>query len=54
MVPDRHNQTLLNMIRSMVSQSSLSLSFWGYVLETSISTLNIVLSKFVVKTPYGI
>src|SRR6185312_5623546 len=40
------------MIRSIMSQSDLPLSFWGYALETAAFTLNRVLSKSVVKTPY--
>ena len=35
-----------------MSQSELPLSFWGYALETTAFTLNRVLSKSVVKTPY--
>jgi hypothetical protein len=49
---ERHNQTLLDMVRSMMSQSELPLSFWGYALETTAFTLNRVPSKSVVKTPY--
>jgi hypothetical protein len=51
-VSERCNQTLLDMVRSMMSQSDLPLSFWGYALETSAFTLNWVSSKSVVKTPY--
>src|SRR5688572_14742039 len=40
------------MVRSMMSQSDLPLSFWGYTLETTVFTLNRVPSKSVVKTPY--
>ena len=40
------------MVRSMMSQSDLPLSFWGYALETTAFTLNRVPSKSVVKTPY--
>jgi hypothetical protein len=40
------------MARSMMSQSDLPLSFWGYALETTTFTLNRVPSKSVVKTPY--
>ncbi|CAD6268046.1 unnamed protein product [Miscanthus lutarioriparius] len=38
--------------KSMMSQSDLPLSFWGYTLETAAFTLNRVPSKSVVKTPY--
>jgi hypothetical protein len=37
---ERHNQTLVDMVRSMMSQSDLPLSFWGYALETAAFTLN--------------
>ncbi|XP_022683471.1 uncharacterized protein LOC111257697, partial [Setaria italica] len=53
-VSERRNQTLLDMVRSMMSQSDLPLSFWGYALETAAFTLNRVPSKSVVKTPYEI
>ena len=33
-VSDRHNRTLLDMVRSMMSLTDLLLSFWGYALET--------------------
>ena len=49
---ERCNRTLLDIVRSMMSQSDLLLSFWGYVLEIAAFTLNGVPSKFVVKTPY--
>jgi hypothetical protein len=49
---ERRNQTSLDMVRSMMSQLDLLLSFWGYALETAAFTLNRVLSKSVVKTPY--
>ena len=34
-VAERRNRTLLDMVRSMMSLSTLPLSFWGYALETS-------------------
>ncbi|KAL0286292.1 UNVERIFIED_CONTAM: Retrovirus-related Pol polyprotein from transposon TNT 1-94 [Sesamum calycinum] len=34
-VAERRNRTLLDMIRSMMSFTELSLSFWGYALETA-------------------
>ena len=49
---ERCNQTLLDMVRSMMSQSDLPLLFWGYALETTTFTLNSVPSKSIVKTPY--
>jgi transposase InsO family protein len=51
-VSERCNRTLLDMVRSMMSQSDLPLLFWGYALETAAFTLNRVPSKSVVKTPY--
>ena len=53
-VSERRNRTLLDMVRSMMSQSDLPLSFWGYALETAAFTLNRVPSKSVDKTPYEI
>ena len=53
-VSERHNRTLWDMVRSMMSQSELPLSFWGYALETAAFTLNRVPSKSVDKTPYEI
>ena len=32
-VSERHNRTLLDMVRSMMSLTDLPLSFWGYALE---------------------
>src|SRR5688572_7304033 len=40
------------MVRSMMSQTDLPLSFWGYALETASFTLNRVPTKSVEKTPY--
>jgi hypothetical protein len=51
---ERRNQTLLDMVRSMMSQIDLSLSFWGYAHETIAFTLNRVPTKFVEMTPYEI
>jgi hypothetical protein len=51
-VSERCNQTLLDMVRSMMSPSDLPLSFWRYALETAVFTLNRVPSKSVIKTPY--
>ena len=50
-VSERRNRTLLDMVRSMLSYSSLPESFWGYALETAAYILNLVLSKSVSKTP---
>ena len=39
-VSKRHNRTLLDMVRFMMSLTDLPLSFWGYALETVAFTLN--------------
>ena len=49
---ERHNQTLLDIVRSMTSQAFLSILFWGYALETAAQILNLFLTKKVAKTPY--
>ena len=51
-VCERRNRTLLDMVRSMMSQSDLSICIWGYPLETAPFLLNRVPSKSVKKTPY--
>ncbi|KAK8597134.1 hypothetical protein V6N12_065610 [Hibiscus sabdariffa] len=51
-VSERRNRTLLDMVRSMMSHSDLSISFWGHALETTAFTLNRVPSKSVQKTPH--
>ena len=50
-VAKRRNRTLLDMVRSMLSYSSLPISFWGYALETVTYLLNLIPSKSVSKTP---
>ena len=47
----RRNRTLLDMVRSMLSYSTLPISFWGYALNIAMYILNLVPSKFVPKTP---
>jgi hypothetical protein len=42
------------MVRSMMSQTNLPLSFWGYALETVVFTLNRVLTQSLERTPYEI
>jgi hypothetical protein len=37
-VSEQTNQTLLDMVRSMMGQTDLPLSFWGYALETAAFT----------------
>ncbi|GJV75156.1 zinc finger, CCHC-type containing protein [Tanacetum coccineum] len=51
---ERRNRTLLDMVRSMMSQTTLPKSFWDYALETAARILNMVPSKKVDKTPYEI
>nr|GEY74369.1 hypothetical protein [Tanacetum cinerariifolium] len=51
---ERINQTLLDMVRSMMSKTTLPKSFWDYALETDARILNMVPTKKVEKTPYEI
>nr|GEZ58102.1 hypothetical protein [Tanacetum cinerariifolium] len=53
-VSERKNRTLLDMVRSMMSQTTLPKSFWDYALETAARILNMVPTKKVDKTPYEI
>ena len=50
-VAERRNRTLQDRVRSMLSYSSLPISFWGYAIETAMYLLNLVPSKTVPKTP---
>jgi hypothetical protein len=50
----RRNQTLLDMVRSMMRQIDLPLSFWGYALQIAAFTQNRVSTQFVERTPYEI
>ena len=50
-VAERRNRIMLDMVRSMMSYSSLPLSFWGYALQTSVYILNVVPSKYIQHTP---
>ena len=49
-VAERRNMTLLDMVRSMLSYSTLPISFWGYALNTAMYLLNSV-PKSIPKTP---
>ena len=49
-VAERKNRPLLAVVRSMMSYSTLPISFWGYALNTAMYLLNLVPSKFVPKT----
>ena len=51
-VSERRNQTLLDMVRSMMGLSELPISFWGHALQTAALTLNHAPSKAVEKTSY--
>ena len=51
-VSERHNHTLLDMVRSMMSLTDLPLSFCGYGLETAAFMLNRAPSKSVNTIPY--
>ncbi|KAG7564986.1 Integrase catalytic core [Arabidopsis suecica] len=51
-VAERRNRTLMDMVRSMLSNSSLPLSLWIYALKTATYVLNRVPSKAVPKTPF--
>ncbi|KAF7835913.1 Retrovirus-related Pol polyprotein from transposon TNT 1-94 [Senna tora] len=51
-VAERRNRTLKDMVRSMISHSSLPDSLWGEALKTAIYILNRVPIKAVTKTPY--
>jgi hypothetical protein len=53
-VSERRNQTLLGMVRSMMRETDLPLSSWGYALETAAFTLNRVPTKSVERTSYEI
>nr|GEY07479.1 hypothetical protein [Tanacetum cinerariifolium] len=53
-VLERRNRTLLDMVRSMMSQTTLPNSFWDYALETAARILNMVPTKNVEKTPYEV
>jgi len=51
-VAERRNCTLMDMVRSMMSYSTLPISLWMEALKTAIHILNRVPSKSVPKTPY--
>ncbi|GJS38934.1 putative RNA-directed DNA polymerase [Tanacetum coccineum] len=44
-VSERRNQTLLDVVRSMMSLTTLPMSFWGYALESVARILNMVPTK---------
>jgi transposase InsO family protein len=51
-VAERRNRTLMEMVRSMISHTSLPLNLWGEVLKTVAYILNRVPTKAVNKTTY--
>ena len=51
-VAERMNKTLLDMIRSMMVQAKLPISFWRDALMNATCILNKVPSKSVPSTPY--
>ncbi|RDX83545.1 hypothetical protein CR513_35524, partial [Mucuna pruriens] len=53
-VAERRNRTLKDMVRSMISHSSLPESLWGEALKTTVRVLNRVSTKAVNKAPYEI
>ncbi|GKE31672.1 retrotransposon protein, putative, ty1-copia subclass, partial [Tanacetum coccineum] len=53
-VSESRKRTLLDMVRSMMSQTILPKSFWDYALDTAARILNMVPTKKIDKTPYEI
>ena len=51
-VSERRNWTLKDMVRSMISHSTLPESLWGEALKTTTYILNRVPTKAAAKTPY--
>jgi hypothetical protein len=51
-VTERHNRTLMYMVRSMLRYSTLLISLWMEAIKTAVHILNRVPSKSVSKTPY--
>jgi hypothetical protein len=51
-VAKRRNHTLMDMVRSMLSNSSLPISLWMEALKTAVYLLNRVPSKAIPKTPF--
>ena len=53
-VSERRNQTLLDMVRSMVSYMDWPTFLWGFMLQTAAYILNRVPSKSIFTIPYEI
>jgi hypothetical protein len=51
-VAERRNRTLMDMVKSMLSYTTLPISLWMEALKTAVHILNRVSSKSVSKTPY--
>ena len=51
-VSERRNRTLMNMVRSILINSTLLVSLWMYTLKITMYLLNRVFSKVVPKTPF--
>ena len=51
-VSKRRNMTLLDMVRSMLSNASLPISLWTYALKIAMYLKNRIPSKAVQKTPF--
>ena len=53
-VAEKRNRTLLDMVRSMMAQANLPISYWGDALLTAAYILNRVPSKSVPSTSYEV
>ena len=51
-VAERQNRTLMDMVRSMMSNFSLPKFLWMHALKTAVYLLNRIPSKAVPKTPF--
>ena len=51
-VLERCNRTLIDMVRSTLSNSTLPVSLWMHALKTIMYLLNMIPSKAVPKTPF--
>ena len=51
-VTERRNRTLKEMVRTMMSYSTLPVSMWGEALKTAMHILNRILTKSIEKIPY--
>ena len=51
-IAERRNQTLQDMVRSMMVESSLHIRLWGEALKTTIYLLKRVPTKETIKTSY--